>query len=946
MSRKIQNRGVPSFGHFLEYLRLNKFNVGVAHYARVRHVLERVNANFRSDNPESLKDLKSLLRPIFATSEKEQDRFSVLFDDYVEHCREATRARMGWPRAVGDSGPSTAPVRLNEMAGRPGVTGRWLQAARHALDGWRRKVRSRLSRNAIAAIALAFAALAAAICLLALSQPADIEIANPSQLQPLPAATIAPTQPLPAPTPPPDEIEPPAPFYLAVAIVLLLLPLLYALLRRGLRALDPRSYENKRPPFKWPLRAAVPAIRLYDSELFRGATRLLRRRQIDEFFRLDLGATVSATIRSLGYPNFRYKPATRMPEYLALIESASPHDHQARLFDEMVKALRGEGVIVTRYFYRDDPLICCDSRGENYVRLEQLKQRYAGHQLLLFSSGEQLLDPMTGRLTERAAVLFDWHNRAVVTPESGWGWREHVLSEKFIVVPADVQGLLALANRLESPEMIHSVNSPPADPVPRVDEDSQTLDALRRYLGLQTFRWLCSCAVYTELRWELTLLLGSLPSMPEGLVNEDNLLRLSRLPWFRKGSIPEGVRIRLIEELEPSVADQTRKKLVSLLEIDPPPPNTFASDAHGLELALQRWLLCKDKKSLGELRNALQRLPPRHISRSEVLATLLKTVPHKFFGQHLPGMFYQRGIPALGLSALVHIALSLTIVVAAIVALRARSEDVPQWAYTLFIPTRPMLAVPPAPEVSPTSTPLTATPMPPSNNSSDDISGSVNTNTGFNVNRAANANQRPSPQRTSEVGIPLANMNTGTTPSNLSSRNDSIANSNVIDGSSDSNGNRNLSSSSTQLTLSDSVATTEIKMVEGKSVRLADYNDSVIVLILWASWCDPCNVQIESFNNLVKEYSGRPVQFIGLTIEEPSKDAQRVQDFVDSNNINFPLGWADKNVALHLMAGRGNIPQTFIIKNGVIRNKFIGYSPERSVTMTRNAIDEAIAANR
>jgi hypothetical protein len=718
MNSEVHNRCVPSFGHFLEYLRLNKFGVGVSHYARVQQVLDHLGGDLRPDDPEYL---KGFLCPIFASTEEEQRRFSKLYDDYVEYCRKTIKI---WPKSGAIVGPPVGLVKPEARHGEP--KGSRHIAASHTLGGWRTVIRRKLRPTAVAVIAFGVAGLGVIICLSVMNRRG--EVGGALVPTPIPTATVtlvnvgttSPTptpSPLSTPTPEPRKPDPPPLFYLTVAGTLLLPFVLYTLLHSRLRALDRQRYENKKPPFKWPLRAPALAIRLYDSEEFRRAARLLRRRQVDEFFRLDIGATVSATIHSLGYPSFCYKPATRVPEYLALVERASTHDHQARLFDEMVKALRREGLVVTRYFYGEDPLVCCDEGGVNYVRLEKLKQRHAGHRLLLFGSGGQLLDPVTGRMAEWTGVFANWHERAVLTPESDWGWREHILSEMFVVAPADVRGLLTLVNHMESPASRASSSWPPADPnpLPREAEGAATLDAVRDYLGPQFFQWLCACAVYTELRWELTLMLGSLPSAPEGVVNEDGLLRLSRLPWFRKGAISDQARARLIEALNPAWRDASRAAVVKLLEESPPPTDTFASDIYNLELALQRWLLLKDKASLRGLRGALKRLPSRQVLRSKVLGNFLKAVPHKFFGLRLPDIFYRRGIPALGLSTLVQAALALALIAAALAAIRSRAEDVPLWAYKPFInvaPTPPPTPLPlatPTPEVYPTVSPEPST---------------------------------------------------------------------------------------------------------------------------------------------------------------------------------------------------------------------------------------------
>jgi len=713
MNGPSQNSGVLSFGHFIEYLRLKKFNVGLVHYFRVQQVFDKLGQDLLADQPEYL---KSLLCPIFATTKEEQRRFSKAFDAYVEYCEKSVGTRE--PRENAEKQrPDRSKLHSDSArleAGGPDVT--WLQRARRTIDGWRRKLDSR----GILAIVLGVATVGTIVGVWMLKPVGGrVENFNAIVTEPSPISSIEntvasptslPTPPTPSPSPSQKQRVPPPLFYLALTVVFLLLVLLIAVLRRSLRALDPRSYENKRPPFKWPLRAGAPTLKIYDTEEFRRASRLLRRRQIDEFFRLDIGATVSATIRSLGYPSFQYVSATRVPEYLALIERSSPHDHQAQLFDEMVKALRRDGVVVTRYFYGDDPRVCCDERGRNCTRLELLKQRHAGHRLLLFGTGEQMLDPVTGRLAERMSFLSDWHERAVVTPESNWGWREQVLAEKFVIVGANVEGLVTLVNYFESPAARSSGGWPPADPYPLPTEadNPRAIDAVRDYLGRQTFQWLCACAVYPELHWELTLLLGSLQSMSKGVVKHENLLRLSRLSWFRQGAIPHTVRRYLIAALEPAKRDETRAIVVSLMESNPAPPSdTFASDLYRFELALQRWLLHDGRENLRDLRSALKRLPPRQVSRSEVAVNLLMTVPHRFFGNRLPGMFYRRGLPALGLSTFVNVVIALVLLAAMLVAIRARAEEIPEWAYS------PLLAIAPSPSPTPSFTPTPeASPMP------------------------------------------------------------------------------------------------------------------------------------------------------------------------------------------------------------------------------------------
>ncbi|HEV3467724.1 MAG TPA: TlpA disulfide reductase family protein [Pyrinomonadaceae bacterium] len=141
--------------------------------------------------------------------------------------------------------------------------------------------------------------------------------------------------------------------------------------------------------------------------------------------------------------------------------------------------------------------------------------------------------------------------------------------------------------------------------------------------------------------------------------------------------------------------------------------------------------------------------------------------------------------------------------------------------------------------------------------------------------------------------------------------------------------------------LSDQALNAEIQPLDGAPFRLSDFRDKVVVLDIWATWCGPCRFEIPHLVDISKEFAPKGVEVIGLTLENPQTDEEKVRDFAREYKINYKLGWARADVAQELMAGRGNIPQTFIIKDGKIVKRFIGFSPDKSPPMLLAAIEEA-----
>src|SRR4051812_41012657 len=135
----------------------------------------------------------------------------------------------------------------------------------------------------------------------------------------------------------------------------------------------------------------------------------------------------------------------------------------------------------------------------------------------------------------------------------------------------------------------------------------------------------------------------------------------------------------------------------------------------------------------------------------------------------------------------------------------------------------------------------------------------------------------------------------------------------------------------------------ELRSLEKGSFRLSDFGGKVLVVNLWASWCGPCRREIPDFEEVRRDYSGRGVEFVGLTTENPRTDEGRVREFLRDVKFGFRLGWADRETAMGLMQGRNTIPQTYVLApDGRVLLHMRGYGSERGVSMLRDAIDRGL----
>jgi thiol-disulfide isomerase/thioredoxin len=103
------------------------------------------------------------------------------------------------------------------------------------------------------------------------------------------------------------------------------------------------------------------------------------------------------------------------------------------------------------------------------------------------------------------------------------------------------------------------------------------------------------------------------------------------------------------------------------------------------------------------------------------------------------------------------------------------------------------------------------------------------------------------------------------------------------------------------------------------SIHLASYRGKVVLLNFWASWCEPCVVELPSLLELHRDQPDLAV--LAVSIDEDSEAYSRflVHRHVDLITVRDPGQTAAKLFHTDMW------PETYVIdRQGLIRRKFIG----------------------
>ncbi len=117
--------------------------------------------------------------------------------------------------------------------------------------------------------------------------------------------------------------------------------------------------------------------------------------------------------------------------------------------------------------------------------------------------------------------------------------------------------------------------------------------------------------------------------------------------------------------------------------------------------------------------------------------------------------------------------------------------------------------------------------------------------------------------------------------------------------------------------------------LDGRRIDADEYGDGdVLVINVWADWCDPCRREQPQLVRLAEEYAGRGVRFLGINYQD-DRDAARA--WVEEFGVPYPSLY-DPSGRSAADLGFPALPDTYVVdRGGTIRWVVFGETDEREL---------------
>ena len=124
-----------------------------------------------------------------------------------------------------------------------------------------------------------------------------------------------------------------------------------------------------------------------------------------------------------------------------------------------------------------------------------------------------------------------------------------------------------------------------------------------------------------------------------------------------------------------------------------------------------------------------------------------------------------------------------------------------------------------------------------------------------------------------------------------------------------------------------------LRDINSQEVKLSQYKGKVVLLNFWATWCQPCKVEMTHLQKFQDEFEKKGFTVVSISIDD-ARAASQVKPFIKSNGYTFPVLLDKETTVVTQFNPDKTLPYTAIIdKDGKIRHVHRGYNPGDEVKL-------------
>ena len=125
---------------------------------------------------------------------------------------------------------------------------------------------------------------------------------------------------------------------------------------------------------------------------------------------------------------------------------------------------------------------------------------------------------------------------------------------------------------------------------------------------------------------------------------------------------------------------------------------------------------------------------------------------------------------------------------------------------------------------------------------------------------------------------------------------------------------------------------------DGKEIRLSSLRGKAVLVNFWATWCEPCKIEMPSLVDMQKKYGPQGLQIVGVAMDDA--EDKEISAFAHKMGVNYMVLRGTENVG-ELYGGVDRLPMTYYLdRSGKVVDETMGMAGEATF---EDAIKRALA---
>jgi cytochrome c biogenesis protein CcmG/thiol:disulfide interchange protein DsbE len=117
----------------------------------------------------------------------------------------------------------------------------------------------------------------------------------------------------------------------------------------------------------------------------------------------------------------------------------------------------------------------------------------------------------------------------------------------------------------------------------------------------------------------------------------------------------------------------------------------------------------------------------------------------------------------------------------------------------------------------------------------------------------------------------------------------------------------------------------ELRDLAGDAIKVSSYRGKVVLIDLWASWCEPCKKELPVLDDLQARLRDQGVEILAVSIDEVRRNAER---FVESRPRWSVRFFHDPEGTVPETLQPPRMPTSYVVdRAGVLREVNLGFEP-------------------